>query len=638
MALAQIKKIQILGHKSDQAEVLVCLQDTGSVEITEAGEVLLPEQWPAGKSAELDNRLRSLKEAIDSLGLYAEAGKTSFFNSFLKAHPVVNPDEIESVVDSGNYQPILVEIKEKEAKINHLENQAKRLNADFASLQPWVGLNLTMQDLSGSAHTQIFLGIINQSDYAEFLREIENKNFPLFLEVVNQTKQQCYVSLISLAEHREEVEQIMRRHNFHFFILPESIKNEDSMRLTVRQCLVLLSEKNKRLRLELDRVTEEMTALVPQQILLMGLYDYFFNLRSRLLAGHRLGFTRQVFLMEGWIKAGELADLKARLQKFPALAIFSREALASEDAPVGLENKPYIEPFEVITSLYGLPARYSIDPTPFLAPFFFIFFGLCLTDAGYGLIMVIAALIFLWRLKLDRPAKKVLNLVLLCGISTVILGSFVGGFFGVPIKQLMLFDPLQNPLIFLIIALTLGFVQIEFGFLIKIVQELKQKNFADAFLVWLAWMVLLPSLALVFVKMPWAKYVVFVSAGSIVLFSQRQVKNILARLGAGLYSLYGVAGYFAEVISYSRLLALGLSTSVIAMVVNTLSRQTLAIPLVGVIVAVLIFVFGHLANLAVNTLSGFVHSARLQYIEFFGKFFVSGGRPFVPFKKDKIYL
>ena len=613
------------------------MQNIGLIEITKATEILLPEQPPTEKLAELDHRLRSLKEAIDGLGLYA-AARTPFLKSFLKARPIVKPDEIESAVKTDAYQPILAEIKGKEAEIKRLENQVKRLTADLESLRPWVNLNLTVRDLSGSARTRLFLGIVNQPDYAEFLREIKSKGLPLFLEPINQVKQQRYLVVISLVEHQEEVEQIMRRHNFHLFILPESIKGDDAVRLTVKQALGLLQEKKKRIQAESAAETEDIVALIPRRILLMGLYDYFFNLRNRLLAVPRLGATRQVFLAEGWVRDGDLADLEARLQKFPALAIFSREALSSEDAPVALKNKPYVEPFEVITSLYGLPARYAIDPTPFLAPFFFIFFGLCLTDAGYGLIMVIAALIFLRRLKLDRPAKRVLNLVLLCGISTIVLGAFVGGFFGVPIKPLMLFDPLQNPLIFLIIALSLGFVQIEFGLLIKMVQELKQKNFSDAFLVWLAWMLLLPSLALVFMKTPWAKYVVFIAAGSIVLFSQRRVKNILARVAAGLYSLYDITKYFSEVISYSRLLALGLSTSVIAMVVNTLSRQTLEIPLVGVIVAVPIFVFGHLANLAVNTLSGFVHSARLQYIEFFGKFFVGGGRPFAPFKKEKIYL
>ncbi|MBU2495894.1 MAG: hypothetical protein KJ935_05310 [Candidatus Omnitrophica bacterium] len=636
MAIAPIKKIQILGHQSDQEAVLACLQDTGLVEVTKVDETLLPDQPPAEKLADLDNRLRSLKEAIDKLGLYG-AAKTSLIGSFLKARPIINPEEIEAAVNSSSYQPILVEIKEKEAKIKQLENQVKRLTADFESLHPWNGLNLTVSDLSDSRQTHIFLGIINQSDYVQFIPEIKSKNLPLFLELVNQIKQQRYLIMISLLEHKEEVEQIMRRHNFHFFILPESIKNEDSMRLTVKQGLILLQEKNKRLKLESDAVTEEIISLIPQRILLMGLYDYFFNLRSRLLAIPRLGSTGQAFLMEGWIRAGELAGLETRLKEFSALAIFSREALPSEDAPVDLKNKPYIEPFEVITSLYGLPARYSIDPTPFLAPFFFIFFGLCLTDAGYGLIMVIAALIFLRRLKSVRSAKRILNLILLCGISTVVLGSFVGGFFGVPVKQLMLFDPLKNPLIFLIIALALGFVQIEFGLLIKMVQELKQKQFADAILVSLAWVLLLPSLALIFMKLPWAKNAAFFAAGSIVLFSQRRIKNILARLAAGLYSLYDITKYFSEVISYSRLLALGLSTSVIAMVINTLSRQALGIPLIGGIVMVAIFIFGHLSNLAINTLSGFVHSARLQYIEFFGKFFVGGGRPFIPFKKEKIY-
>jgi len=335
MAIAQVKKIQILGHKSDQAEVLACLQDAGLVEVTKATEALLPEQSPVEKLADLDNRLRSLKEAIDGLGLYA-AAQTPFLKSFLKARPIVEPDEIEAAVKTDTYQPILAEIKGKEAEIKRLENQAKRLTADLESLRLWVNLDLTVQDLSGSAHTRFFLGTVNQPDYAEFLREVKDKGFPVFLETVNRTKRERHVVVICLIEHKEEVEQILRRHNFHLFALPESAKGEDALRLTVKQTLGFLEEKRKCAQGEITTTTGEMAALIPQRILLMGLYDHFFNLRSRLLAVPRLGSTRQVFLMEGWIRAGDMADLKIRLQKFSALAIFSRKAFIwSTCAPAG---------------------------------------------------------------------------------------------------------------------------------------------------------------------------------------------------------------------------------------------------------------------------------------------------------------
>ncbi|MFH1678557.1 MAG: V-type ATPase 116kDa subunit family protein [Candidatus Omnitrophota bacterium] len=636
MAIARIKKIQILGHTSDQELVLSHLQGLGVVEVTRVDEVLLPAQPAADGAADLEKRLRSLKEGIDNLGLY-DVAKSCLFTSLFKAHPVIQIEEIKAAVSSGIYQQILVEIKEKEAEIKKLEGQVQRIDSELELLKPWEGANLTIQDLSPSRHTHTFLGIINHPGYVKFSDDVQSKGLPVFCAVINHIRKQRYLVVVYHVDNREEVEDVLEEHNFNFFILPEALKKEEAVSLTIKQCLDLFKDRLNRLRLELDRVKEGVRKLLPKRVLLMGLYDYFFNLRSRLLAAQSLGSTQQAFLLEGWIRERDLGGLETRLKGFSSLAIFSRAALPDEDIPVDLENKPYFAPFEVITSLYGMPARYSIDPTPFLAPFFFIFFGLCLTDAGYGLIITIAALVLLKKLKLEKPAKRILNLFLYCGISTIILGTFLGGWFGLPVKQLMLFDPMKNPIIFLIIALGLGFIQVEFGLFIKLLQDIRNKQFVDAFLVRLSWILLLPALLLIFMKVHWAKNIIFITAGSIVLFSQHRIKNIFVRLAGGLYSLYDIMKYFADVVSYSRLLALGLSTSVIAMVVNTLSRQALGIPLIGGVVMVAVLVFGHLFNLAINTLSGFVHSARLQFIEFFGKFFEGGGRSFRPFRKEKIY-
>ncbi|MFH1338636.1 MAG: V-type ATP synthase subunit I [Candidatus Omnitrophota bacterium] len=636
MAIAKIKKIQILGHKKEQEAVLGHLQDSGAVEITRINEALLPAQSTPEESSDLENELRALQEGIDTLSLY-EPKKAGLLGSLFKAHPIINPQALQDAARTGSYQNILTEIKENETNIKQLESRIRKTDSDFGLLIPWSGINITVHDLFPARFTHVFLGEISNNDYIKFSDEIEGRRLALFLNTVNKVKKKRYLAIISLLENEEEVRDLLQRYNFNFFHLPESLKREEFVRLTIKQCLDSLKQELGSLRAQAHRAKDKMEKLLPQRILLMGLYDYNFNFRNRLLAVRNLGSTQQAFLLEGWVRAEDLPGLEARIKDSSSLAIFSRPALPSEDVPVDLENKPYFEPFEVITSLYGMPARYSIDPTPFLAPFFFIAFGLCLTDAGYGLIITVAALIILRKLKLTGPARKIINLFLLCGISTIILGSLIGGWFGVPVKQLMLFDPMKNPLIFLMISLAIGFIQVEFGLLIKMAHDLKQKQLIDAFLVRLAWVLLLPSLVLTFTKLNWAKSVAVLTTVSIVLFSSHRTKNIFARIAAGLCSLYDISRHFADVVSYSRLLALGLSTSVIAMVVNILSLQALNIPLFGGIAMVLVLVFGHLFNLAINTLSAFVHSARLQFVEFFGKFFISGGRPLRPFKKERIY-
>jgi V/A-type H+-transporting ATPase subunit I len=229
-------------------------------------------------------------------------------------------------------------------------------------------------------------------------------------------------------------------------------------------------------------------------------------------------------------------------------------------------------------------------------------------------------------------------LMALLGVSNIFIGTLVGGWFGFPIRRLMILDPLQDPVSFLLLSLALGFIQVWFGTLLNAVNKIKEKEYLQAVFVQGGWLLLLPSLVAYGVtKNSVAGILSLVGAGGIVLFSAPS-RNPVARFFGGLYSLYDISRYLADVLSYSRLLALGLATSVIAMVVNTLSKTAMDIPVVGWLAAALIFIGGHLYNLGISFLGGFVHSMRLQFVEFFSKFFVSGGRPFKPLELESKYV
>jgi V/A-type H+-transporting ATPase subunit I len=213
----------------------------------------------------------------------------------------------------------------------------------------------------------------------------------------------------------------------------------------------------------------------------------------------------------------------------------------------------------------------------------------------------------------------------------------VGGWFGFPVSELMVIDPLNDPLSFLILSLVLGFIQVWFGTLLKLISEVKQKKYLNAIFVQGGWLVLLPSLVLyLLTKVPVWGYVTIGGALGIILFASPN-RNPVLRFFGGLYSLYDISRYLSDVLSYSRLLALGLATTVIAMVVNTLCESALGIPWIGWLFAAVIFVIGHLFNLGISFLGGFVHSMRLQFVEFFSKFFEAGGQPFKPFQLESEY-
>jgi len=264
--------------------------------------------------------------------------------------------------------------------------------------------------------------------------------------------------------------------------------------------------------------------------------------------------------------------------------------------------------------------------------------GLTVSEAGYGLLVALLSFLYLKFAKPKGGLRQFLTLMAILGVSTVILGTMVGGWFGFPIPKLMVLDPLKDPVSFLILSLALGFIQVWFGTLLNMISGIKKKDYLQAFFVQGGWLILLPSLVLyALAKQPVWGILALVGAAGIVFFAAPS-RNPLARFFGGLYSLYDISRYLADVLSYSRLLALGLATSVIAMVVNTLCQTALGIPWVGWLFAALIFLGGHLFNLGISFLGGFVHSMRLQFVEFFSKFFKSGGKPFKPFELESKYV
>ena len=327
-----------------------------------------------------------------------------------------------------------------------------------------------------------------------------------------------------------------------------------------------------------------------------------------------------------------------------------------EEVPVLLDNKNFFVPFEAITEMYSLPDYRGFDPTSIFALFYAVFFGMMLSDAGYGILMTVACFVVLHKFKLEGNMYKMIRLFFYCGISTIIWGALFGGWFGDFIqvfartvlgKEVVInalwFNPLDDPMKLLIFSLALGIIHLFIGMGIKAYMQIKEGHWFDAlcdegfwYFTIVGLIALLGGSSISPVLPEIGQWLAIIGAAGLLLTGGRDKKGI-GKVTGGLSNIYNITSYLSDILSYARLLALGLATGVIAQVVNTMG-SLFGGGVFGIIILVVVFIFGHALNLAINALGAFIHSSRLQYVEFFGKFYEDGGEPFDPFRKKTKYI
>ncbi|MFH1362238.1 MAG: V-type ATPase 116kDa subunit family protein, partial [bacterium] len=382
------------------------------------------------------------------------------------------------------------------------------------------------------------------------------------------------------------------------------------------------------------------------------IYDNLLEQKHELEIKQKLADTNYAFVIEGWLKKSDFKKLKEKLD--PPTEVLAVEPKKDEKPPVILSNPKVLTPFELITQIYGTPKPSEFDPSIPLSFFFALFFGLCLGDFGYGLALTLISLYFLKKYKLPAGGTKLFQLLMLGGATSMIVGLLTGAYFGftpadLPLSSwltsIQIIDPIKSPLTMLIFSLALGIVQILFGILLQMALHMRNKEYTQAILDDGIWFFFLSSLVFLIVASAMSLPVAglagklsLAGAAGLVLTQGRHKKTIVQKFLSGLLSLYKLSGYMGDTLSYSRLLALGMSSTIIGSVINILAGMVKgSAPVIGIILMVVLLIFGHLFNLVISTLSAFVHSTRLQMVEFFSKFYEGGGREFKPYKRVAEY-
>lgn len=626
MGVAEVKKIQLLAPSYFKIELLSFLQQQGHVQIekTQIEELKLHASQP--EKTEMDHRLFRLSQAVEFLGRWDEIPA---MQRLFREKPSLDRQERSRILDV-DYANILDRIEHLEKEEKDTESRISYLEKEISFLQGLTALNVPLRSLQSTETSEVRFGTIPLAGWEWLQGQLEETE--LCLCELDRSKRDVLMFAVYHISRKDEIETWLQEYGFDPFYFTDAVMEkaepEDRVEDVIRKMQQEIESAQNRLK-ELDRQGETLTRHREE---LMKVYDVLLNEKNKIESMENLGETETVFVLEGWIRNQDADEMENRLQELSDnIACFIGDPGPEEEPPVVLDNPRAVQPFELVTKLYGLPSRKSLDPTLYLAPFFFLFLGLTVSEAGYGLLVAVLGGLYIRLAKPKGGLRQFLKLLVIVGIANVFIGTMVGGWFGFTIPSLMIIDPLNDPLSFLLLSLALGFIQVWFGTLLNLISTWKQGDVLRAVFVQGGWLVMLPALVLYLVTgLPHWGIVTLGGAAGIVFFSV-PARNPLARFFGGLYSLYDISRYLSDVLSYSRLLALGLATSVIAMVVNTLSQTAWGIPWLGWLLAAVIFTGGHLFNLGISFLGGFVHSMRLQFVEFFSKFFEAGGKPFQPF-------
>ena len=658
MAISPMVKVNILAHRCIKADLLQRLQELEVIHISDFTSGPEAKENPTllenGEVADegLEARISDIQSTIGCLSRFEK--ESGVISRIVSPKIILSPEQHGQIVDHFEEAVVVQECRDLERKRSELFSEIGRIQALMGQLLPWINLDVPLEDLAPTEYTTSLLGLLPLKILPELMEKASSLTETFKVVTVHQGKEGTYLVVIFHNAFQQHLSDLLKSLGF------EEIKFQD-LKGTPRELNQRCLSRIRELRGMIQTVDERSRALVHHRQNLQILYDHLSDQLERKKVESHFGQTPETFIIEGWIPSGKFPNFRDQVNKeFKELALVEVQQMDGETPPICLENPKPIRPFEVITELYGMPNSREYDPSPFLAPFFFIFFGLCLTDAAYGIILTLTFLFFLQKYRATVGKIKLIWVLFFGGISASFMGAITGGWFGDLVNYLppsldflrkgraglMLFNPMDQVMIFLVIALILGFIQVCFGLVIRMVRNIRDGDWVEALCSPLAWLILINSIVLASLGYkgtlpPFLKIIglalVIPSSLTIVLFTDRTTPNRIVRIAWGVFELYGITSYLGDVLSYLRLFALGLATGVIAMVINFLGNIVAGWPYVGWAMFILIFTIGHLFNILINGLGAFVHTLRLQYVEFLPKFFQGGGRPFRPFRKNPHY-
>jgi len=624
--ISAFKKINIIAPKLYQKQILNYLQDFGQAEIRS-----IKNRQQKELIVKIDNinlKLKDIEFVLNFLKDYQTKPKKTLWQRLAPAKKEYSLSKMRAQYRNLNLEQIILETEQAEESLNQGASQLVYSEKEKQELMPWKSLSRAPKE---TKFVKTIFGKALLNNYLELLQELEKNIKNIVFETCFQDLK--YVYLTIAYDKTKDISQILNKYKFEKqeFTIENPKKTFRNLKLEIRNLRNALRQK----KLELQKLSQEISSLEIA-------YDWLCFKKQRLEAQKSITATRYFSIISIWLPKRYFNKLQKQMHEISQEIILQKEKIFKTDQPpVVIENNNLIRPFETVTNIYGLPKYKEIDPTLFLAPFFILFFALCLTDAGYGLVMALLCFAAIKIMKIPRENQKLFRLLIYAGFLTFVVGAFFGGWFGIDLNNLpessvknfllkiRLINPMTDTLLFMGLTFVLGFIQIWFSQIVKLYYALKIKA-KD--LIWQAssWLIFLTSLPIAgLTKNIWLAIACF---SGVVMLGDQRIK-IFARPFIGTISaLQTMIGFMSDILSYSRLMALGLATGIIGFIINIIAGIFKdMIPVFGWGIWILVLISGHLFNIGINALGGFIHSARLQFVEFFPKFLEGGGKKFKPF-------
>ncbi|HOP86527.1 MAG TPA: V-type ATP synthase subunit I [Syntrophorhabdaceae bacterium] len=677
MAIEPLKKVTIVNTKEAHRRLIKTINNLGIMEVIDARSILkddVPFTTPKVDTSSADSNLNKIDFILNLMDTFLPE-KENFLKSLTPLPVVTSETELNKILKEYNLDEHYKYAVELDETYRNAERIIAEIETEMEDLRPLMDIDIDLEELYSTKRIKILIGYVPEKKLkaidekeeiwqwiawekvspSEGLKEKEDRK-----DTVIKVK----VIFAFLKEYEEEVKKLLSELNFEEITLPKRKEK-------VKERMAELEEDKENYKNKIAEVKEKVNYLLedntPREAKkkLLILKAYWTNVRNRQLALMKGVEGKWVYMVSGYIRAKDTELLKNTIEKeFPQSIITIEDPSPEEDVPVSISVPYLLRPIQLLIEMFGLPYYKNFDPTPFMQINFYLFFGICFSDVCYGIMLTLMGAYLSKKTRLYRGVNNLSRMLFYGGISSIIFGALTGSWFGDLYKpeylgegnilymlqqKFVIIDPMAKTIIALIIALGLGVLNQFFGITLKMYGLYRKRDFIGVISDGLCWIITLTGILImagqVFTDLPKSIFntgifLFIIGAIGLILTQGREIKGTAGRFAGGLISLYGIVGsygitaFIGDTLSYCRLLALGLTTSIVAMAFNLMAGMLKGIPYIGIILFIIVLVIGHVFNFLISALGAFVHSMRLIFVEFFGRFYEGGARPFQPLGFD----